>query len=130
MFKDLNVFHMAHAMAKHASVRQSAVAQNVANADTPGYRSQDVTSFAETYRPLQDGRQMARSRAGHLSTSDSVRHPMLQISDDQSAMSPNGNSVSLETEMLRSIETKRQHDRAIAIYKSSLDVLRASLGRR
>ncbi len=43
---------------------------------------------------------------------------------------PNGNSVSLETEMLNAVSAKRQHDRALAIYKSSLTVLRASLGRR
>jgi flagellar basal-body rod protein FlgB len=44
-------------------------------------------------------------------------------------MSPNGNSVSLETEMVKAVEVKRQHDQALAIYKSSMNVLRASIGR-
>jgi flagellar basal-body rod protein FlgB len=130
MFKDLSVFHMAHAMAKHASVRQSVVAQNVANADTPGYRSRDIASFTDIYRPSDDGQGMQRSRQGHLGPEMRDRQPTAHIAEDQGAMSPNGNSVSLEAEMLRSIDVKRQHDRALAIYKSSLDVLRASIGRR
>ena len=49
--------------------------------------------------------------------------------DKESEASPNGNTVSLEAEMLKSIEAKREHDRALAIYKSALSVLRISLGR-
>jgi len=32
--------------------------------------------------------------------------------------------------MLRAVDVKRQHDRALAIYKSSLTVLRTAIGRR
>jgi flagellar basal-body rod protein FlgB len=45
-------------------------------------------------------------------------------------MSPNGNSVSLETEMVKAADTQREHDLALAVYGKSLDILRASLGRR
>jgi flagellar basal-body rod protein FlgB len=44
--------------------------------------------------------------------------------------SPNGNSVSLEQEMLNSVEIQREHNRALAIYKHSLDVLRVTIGRK
>ena len=42
---------------------------------------------------------------------------------------PNGNSVAIEDEILRSVDAKRQHDRALAIYRSSLNILRTSIGR-
>ena len=45
-------------------------------------------------------------------------------------MSPNGNSVSLEGEMVKAADVKREHDLALAIYGKSLAILRASLGRR
>jgi flagellar basal-body rod protein FlgB len=32
--------------------------------------------------------------------------------------------------MLHAVDAKRQHDRALAIYKFSLGILRTSLGRR
>ena len=40
-----------------------------------------------------------------------------------------GPTVSIEEEMLKAVEVTRQHDRALAIYKSSLSILRSSLGR-
>ena len=43
---------------------------------------------------------------------------------------PNGNSVSLEDQVLRGVEAMRAHDRAIAVYQASLDLMRMSLGRR
>jgi flagellar basal-body rod protein FlgB len=51
------------------------------------------------------------------------------VPDRDAEPSPNGNTVSLETELVRSASAKRQHDVSLAIYRSSLDILRASLGR-
>ena len=42
---------------------------------------------------------------------------------------PNGNSVSLEAEMVKAVEVRQQHEMALAIYRSSSNVVRASLGR-
>lgn len=44
-------------------------------------------------------------------------------------LSPNGNTVSLEVEMVASAEVQGAHDRALAIYGSGLNILRAGLGR-
>ena len=52
-----------------------------------------------------------------------------QLRDDRSLSEPNGNSVSLETEMVDAVAAKRQSDRALAIYRSGLTILRASIGR-
>ncbi|MDG1803103.1 MAG: flagellar biosynthesis protein FlgB, partial [Paracoccaceae bacterium] len=51
------------------------------------------------------------------------------VASSDGASSPNGNSVSLEQEMLRSVDAQRQHNRALAIYKHTMTVLRSSLGR-
>ena len=50
MFQTPEILGMAASMAGNAATRMSAIAQNVANADTPGYRAKDVQSFAESYR--------------------------------------------------------------------------------
>jgi flagellar basal-body rod protein FlgB len=42
---------------------------------------------------------------------------------------PNGNSVSLEAEMVKSVEARQNHEMALAIYRATSDVIRASLGR-
>jgi flagellar basal-body rod protein FlgB len=42
---------------------------------------------------------------------------------------PNGNTVSLEGEMVKSVEARQAHEMALAIYRATSDVVRASLGR-
>jgi flagellar basal-body rod protein FlgB len=49
MYQNLSIFQAAGAMAKHAGARQAVVAQNVANADTPGYRAQTIAPFTEVF---------------------------------------------------------------------------------
>jgi flagellar basal-body rod protein FlgB len=130
MFKNLEIFQVSHAMAVHAATRQSAVAQNIANADTPGYVAKDVAPFMEHMKPDSQGvTRLRATRDSHLNGQQDNAKPAIFETKDKSN-SPNGNAVSLEEEMLKAVEVKRQHERALAIYKSSLDVLRASLGRR
>ena len=131
MFENLDVFKMAHAMAVHAGQKQAVTAQNVANADTPGYKARDVTAFAETYQTNETGyggSSQKATRARHLNGTAAGRLPET-IVDPNGVGTPNGNTVSLENEMLKSLDAKRQHDRALAIYKSSLGILRATLSR-
>ena len=126
MFENLNVFRMASAMARHAGQRQAIVAQNVAHADTPDYVSRDIPDFRNTYLPSSAGSGLRATRARHLHGvlgGDAV--PATFEIRDQAT--PNGNQVSLETEMLKSVDAKRQHDRALAIYRTALNVLRSSL---
>ena len=130
MFDRIEILRQAQAMAAHAGARQELAARNVAHADTPGFRPSDLTPFADAYRGAgsQDLRQ---TRAGHLP--GALGPPGLRpvdATDAATALSPNGNAVSLEREMIRGAEIRAQHDMALAIYQTALGVLRSSLGRR
>lgn len=130
MFQNLTVFQTAHAMAVHAGQRQAVISQNVANADTPGFIGRDLPSFQEIYAPKgSDGALQRATRVGHLHGATAQGAGGMLVSD-RSFASPDGNSVSIETEMMRATEAKRQHDRSLAIYKSAMNVLRSSLGRQ
>lgn len=129
MFEKPEVLKIASSLAAHAAARQSAIAQNVANADTPGYRAQDLPDFAETYS-AEEAAPLRRTRAGHVAVAPGPVLPVAAGQVDGSTMSPNGNSVSLEAEMVKAADVKREHDLALAIYGKSLAILRASLGRR
>lgn len=129
MFEKLEIFRMAHAMANHAGARQAVVSQNMANADTPGYAARDIAAFADFYDQSDLAGPPRATRVGHLSGQS--RGTDIGVTEDPTAVAdPNGNSVSLETEMLRAVDVKRQHDLALAIYKSALTVLRTAIGRR
>lgn len=126
MYESLDLFQVSAAMARHAGARQAVVAENIANADTPGFRARALGAFADSYRG-DAAQAMRSSRAGHLSADAAAGLTRPTVTDDEP--SPNGNSVSLETEMLRGVEVQREHARALAIYKHALMVLRTSLGR-
>ncbi len=127
MFNNLEVFRTSYAMARHAGARQAVTATNMANADTPGYRAQSIASFSEAYA-TGGTTQLRATRTGHLGAGPSDAVARARPSDAEA--SPNGNSVSLEQEMINSVEIQREHSRALAIYKHSLDILRMSIGKR
>lgn len=131
MFEKLEVVRMAQAMASHAGARQEVIARNVANADTPGYKAMDLPDFAQTYQ-AQDGMQMRATRPGHLGAGHlggDTPEMDLVARAGHGAASPNGNTVSIENEMVKAVEVRQQHDMALAIYRSSTNILRASLGK-
>ncbi|MCB2094383.1 MAG: FlgB family protein [Rhodobacteraceae bacterium] len=129
MFEKPQVMAVASALAAHASARQSAIARNVANADTPGYRAIDTDDFAKTFNATRSAG-MRQTRAGHMLPDRAAEAIPLRERSGAGHLSPNGNSVSLETEMVKAAEVRKEHDMALAIYRKSLDILRASLGRR
>lgn len=129
MFENLQVFRMAQAMASHAGARQKVIAQNMANSDTPGYSAQDIPAFQAVTESDSSLFTPRSTRPTHLNGSG--LETLFPVSDRPGAEAdPNGNSVSLETEMIHAVETKREHDRALAIYRSSLTILRSAIGRR
>lgn len=127
MFNDLNVFKTAYAMATHAGQRQAVISRNMANADTPGYQPRDIEAFKTAFEKTGGDVAMSSSRATHLQGSAAGGHWAEYVASPSG--DPNGNGVSLEEEMLKAVDVKRQHDRALAIYRSSISVLRAALGR-
>ena len=127
MFENLKVLQTSFAMARHAGTRQAITAANMANADTPNYRAQSIAPFSETFDGMQSAGLRA-TRTNHLQADTAGPNAQITFSDAES--SPNGNTVSLEQEMINSVEIQREHNRALAIYKHSLDVLRLSIGRR
>lgn len=128
MLEELTLVKMASAMARHASARHRVVAENVANADTPGFRARDVRSFDQYVKEAFTPR---ASRPGHAGARDDlggVTHPATVV-DAHVQAGPNGNSVSLEHEMIKSTEVQGQHALALAVYRKAHDLLRLGLGR-
>ncbi|MFT5629123.1 MAG: flagellar basal-body rod protein FlgB [Gammaproteobacteria bacterium] len=127
MYQKLSVFQTAAAMAKHAGARQAVVAQNVANADTPGYRARTIPPFMQVFDQTGSAG-MRTSRAGHIGVAP-AGSSKLQSVISNAEPSPNGNSVSIEEEMLKSVAVSREHSKSLAIYRHAMTVLRTSLGR-
>lgn len=127
MYQSLEVFQLAADMARHAGSRQAVTARNIANADTPGFTAQAIPPFRDVYS-ADPALKMRATRPEHLENADGSRTAALILAGDAEP-SPNGNAVSIEAEMLNAVEISREHNRALAIYRHAMTVLRTSLGR-
>ena len=125
MFEKLSVFKMASSMARHAGQQQALISQNVAHADTPGYVGKRLPAFSALYAPPESGGLQRATRAGHMH--GNREDLSLAAVEMRGSDTPNGNTINLETELLSAAQAKSDHDRALAIYKSGMDVLRQTL---
>ena len=125
MFEKLELTRMAQALASHAGARMGVIARNVAHADTPGYKAQDLPTFVSVFKA--DGQAMLATRPGPLSANSGMAE--MHAENAQGREAPNGNTVSLEGEMVKSVDARQSHEMALAVYRATSDVIRASLGR-
>ena len=85
-------YQVARKLLDAAALRQEAIASNIANAETPGYRRLDVApDFAEQLR--------ASMRTGDTARLDELS-PKLSTDLYARTVRPDGNSVELERELL------------------------------
>lgn len=127
MFEAVEIMRMANALATHSGSRLGVIAENIANADTPGFRARDLPDFETTWAESAGGG-MRATRTGHLMSAASG--PTATPIQRDGPGSPDGNTVSLQGEMAQAAQTRQDHDMALAVYKNAADILRASLGRR
>lgn len=87
------------------SVRQSAVAQNVANANTPGYKARDVEPFVSVLDKTRLA--MVATDPSHLAGGGQIAEPSKIRKSDSWLVTHSGNSVSIEQELLKAGEVAR-----------------------
>lgn len=123
----LSLLRLASDLAAHATARQSVIAENIAHADTPGYRARDIPGFAEAMNE-PTGFAPRATRPGHMAFAD---QPRFEPREETAlgAETPNGNSVSLEDQMVRAAELRNSHEMALGVYRKTMDVLRTGIGK-
>lgn len=118
MFSDLPLFKVYGAMARHAAETQKVSATNIARASEPGYKAVDVESFTDF---------IARTELGETQSGAAASVKKFEAS---TPAAPNGNTVSLEQEVMRSAGAVSQHDMALTVYTKTLEMMRTAIGRR
>jgi flagellar basal-body rod protein FlgB len=103
----IQLFELTSKQAHWLSVRQSVVAGNIANANTPGYASREVTAFQAVLD--QTATRMAVTHPGHIQE-DALRSSVRAGSGDDVEVLPSGNSVNLPDEMTKTGEIKRMYE--------------------
>lgn len=107
--------------------RQQVLAQNIANADTPGWQSRDLRPFADVMAD-STGVAPARTQARHL---PGTRDPgvLLVSAGLATTKSVDGNGVAMEEQLTKVAETETTQALVVNIYRKYLGLFRLALGR-
>ena len=118
----LSYFNLASARMEWLTERQQVVAENVANADTPGFKARDIESFSEM---VEDRRTSSATRThpGHLGGGDSETTYEVTNDDAAWAESPDGNTVVLEQQALKSAEVADTYGLVTQLYRKGQDLI-------
>jgi flagellar basal-body rod protein FlgB len=106
--------------------RQGVIAENVANAATPGFRGADLKAFAIAAPAAAP----ARTDARHLGLDGTNGDPGKASSVASYGRTPDGNGVVLEEQMMKAAQNQMDHQMAASLYQKSLGLIRTALGRR
>ncbi len=128
-----NVLAVAERRLHWLEQRQSVLAQNIANANTPGYQARDLKPFKTV---LANAAQLppAALSTGALSTGAA---PMAAGPGPATAAvdrtvderAPDGNAVSIDEQAVKVAETDTSHQLALDLYKKYVGLFRLALGR-
>ena len=124
MLDDIGLFKLADKRLAWVDHRQRLLAQNIANADTPGWKPLDLTPFAATLR--QASQPIARTDPGHLGPSPEAEATARR---KEAERAPDGNAVSLDEQLAHLAQTETAHELAGDLYKKYLGFFRLALGR-
>jgi flagellar basal-body rod protein FlgB len=112
----LYLFDLASSQARWLELRQSTIAANVANANTPGYKARDV----EPFNKILDGLpvRLATTSPAHIQLSATETDTRTNAKKDSWEVVHSGNSVSVEQEMIKGGDVNRDYSMNAAILRS------------
>ncbi len=121
---------------------QSALSQNIANADTPGYKAQelDKQDFSGLVDDLSSAggatkmrsaaaTGMRANRAGHMGPGGGGADDVQMKDAKGREESPTGNTVVLEEEMLKVADNQMQYGMVVNLYKKNIGLLKTAMGK-
>jgi flagellar basal-body rod protein FlgB len=108
--------------------RQTVLAENVANANTPGYVAKDLKEldFGTVLGKTAGKLQLAATEPGHiLSPAQDSGAQVVTEADDHSL---DGNGVSLEAQMMKVSTNAADYALVTTLYKQNVDLIKSVLG--
>ena len=130
---DLKMFSMLRSKMHWHQTRQRVLAENVANADTAGYRARDLADFKfeKTLKATQAGGLETRmTNKGHLKGHSILHKDNLGSKRvDSFEITPEGNGVVLEEQMMKITANQMDYQTITQLYSKGLGMIRTAVRR-
>ncbi len=121
----MDIFALAERRLGWIGHRQQVLAQNIANASTPGYVARDVRPFEQALAEVPQS--LATTHAGHIV--GSTTNNQYDRSSRPSERAPDGNAVSLDEQLTKVADTDGAQALVINLYHTYLNLFRTTIGK-
>lgn len=131
---DLPLLGMLKTKMRWHQARQGVLAQNIANADTPGFRPSDLSAMNTQQNRRASGLSSVaatRTHNAHFQGSPMGMQGSAFKSEDTKGWerTPGGNAVVLEEQMIKVSANQFDYQMASTLYARSLGLLKTAIGR-
>lgn len=116
MTTPIQLFELASRQAEWLSVRQSVIAGNIANANTPAFRAKDVTPFQSVLETT--GARMAATHPAHFTETEMASNVIETKPTEEIGVQESGNTVGLAEEMMKQGQIKREFELNAGLVKA------------
>ena len=109
--------------------RQSVIAENIANADTPDYKPRDLKEAPFRRMLLRQSTPVrpAATHGRHLQGGIDPSEAKADETRDRYETSPSGNAVVLEEQLIKMSETQASHQTMANLYRKHVQLLKLAL---
>jgi flagellar basal-body rod protein FlgB len=135
---DIPLFAMLKGRMGYLNQRQQLIAQNVANADTPGFVPKDLKGFtfqgslnaaasgSGTLQPVAPAQTNPAHMGGDMRIGGAAGHAgsWKPVAEPDSETTLDGNQVVLEEQMMKMTQARMDYDAAVGFYQKSLNLIR------
>lgn len=135
MIGNIQIFSMLKARMQWHQERQSVIAENIAHANTPSYKARDLSE--PDFKGI-----LARQKQGNLSSSAlrQTNGKHIQAANQSGGfemnsekadweVTPSGNNVVLEEQMLKLAENQLDYQTITALYSKSISLMKMAVGK-
>jgi flagellar basal-body rod protein FlgB len=132
---DIPLLGMLKSRLGYLADRQRVVAENVANADTPGYKAHDLKPFSFQVQMQAASSSAAAAPTGSMAVTNpahiqpkAASHGLAKtVKSRDSEETLDGNGVVLEDEMIKLTDARMDYEAAIGFYQQSVSMLKMAV---
>lgn len=124
------LFQTLNQRMRYLGERQKVLAQNVANADTPGYHARDMqpVDFVEAVQRSMHRQPMAATQVGHLPPVTPPSAFAIDRVKRTYETKLDKNNVVIEEQMMKVADTQHEYGVSTQLYKKYIDMMKMSVG--
>ena len=121
------IFDLLTRKMSYLNQKQAVLAENVANASTPGYKQLELKPFNFSDALKQAGAGMATTNARHIIPASMAGANAQTVKSKDTEELPSGNTVDMENQMMEVSKTSMDYQTMTSVYRKMTSLFRIAI---